>query len=410
MKSNYKKLWQYISEVNIRNKDLQVDLLLWISIKKIFIPSIANIIWTNMTTYKIVKKNQFAYWTVTSRNWDKISIALLEDNDLAIVSQAYKVFEVIDENELLPEYLMMWFRRPEFDRYARFMSHGSTREVFDWNEMCNVELPVPDITKQQEIVDEYNTIKNRISLNNNLIEKLEDTAQAIYKQWFVDFEFPNEEWKPYKSNGGEMEHCAELEKEMPKGWGISEIQKEFKITIWRTPPREELKWFSKNSKDDTKWISIKDIVNCDSYVFTTSECITEEAISKFNIPVILSNTTILTFKMTVWKLAITNEKMLSNEAIAHFNLKENSKFTSEYIYCFLKNYHFPSLGTTSSIVTSINSTMIKKFKIFLPDDSILEEFNKVVIPIFKTKKNYEKENINLNKINDLILSKMATIY
>ena len=222
MRSNYKQLGNYIREVNIRNSSLKVELLLGVSIQKKFIPSIANTIGTDMSTYKIVKKNQFAYGPVTSRNGDKISIALLEDEQ-AIISQAYRSFEVKDKNELLPEYLMMWFKRPEFDRYARFMSHGSTREVFDWNEMCETKLPIPHIDKQREIVKEYNVLVNRINLNSQLIQKLEETAQTIYKQWFVDFEFPNENGKPYKSNGGEMVFNEELEKDIPKSWEYEKI-------------------------------------------------------------------------------------------------------------------------------------------------------------------------------------------
>ncbi len=186
MKSNYKLLGDYIQEVNIRNTELKDLDLLGISIQKEFIPSIANTIGTDMSKYKIVKKNQFAYGTVTSRNGDKISIALLQNHEEALISQAYISFEVIDENELLPEYLMMWFRRPEFDRYARYMSYGSAREVFSWEEMCNVKLPVPPIEKQREIVKEYNTILNRIQINENTIEKLEDLSQVIYKEMFKD--------------------------------------------------------------------------------------------------------------------------------------------------------------------------------------------------------------------------------
>ena len=118
-----------------------------------------------------------------------------------LVSQAYTPFEVKDTNEIDPEYLMMWFHRPEFDRYAWFMSHGSAREIFGWEEICNTLLPIPHITKQREIVKEYKVIQDRITLNQQLIQKLEETAQAIYKQWFVDFEFPNENGLPYKSNG-----------------------------------------------------------------------------------------------------------------------------------------------------------------------------------------------------------------
>lgn len=130
MESNYKRLGDYIKDVNIRNKDLVDIPLLGVSIKKVLMPSIANIIGTDMSTYKLIQKNQFAYGPVTSRNGDKISIAILDEYEKAMVSQAYTVFEVLDENELSPEYLMMWFKRPEFDRYARFMSHGSAREIF----------------------------------------------------------------------------------------------------------------------------------------------------------------------------------------------------------------------------------------------------------------------------------------
>ena len=216
MQSNYKRLGDYIQEVNIRNKDLNNYPLLGVSIQKVLMPSIANIIGTDMSTYKLIKKNQFAYGPVTSRNGDKISIALAEKQDHALLSQAYTVFEVVDENELHPEYLMMWFKRPEFDRYARFMSHGSAREIFSWTEMCDTLLPIPSLEKQLEIVREYNVIQNRIKLNNNLIAKLEETAQAIYKQWFVDFEFPDENGLPYKRSGGKMIESGLGE--IPFGW------------------------------------------------------------------------------------------------------------------------------------------------------------------------------------------------
>lgn len=186
----YKRLGDYIQPVNNRNKELEITTLLGVSIKKVLMPSIANTIGTNMKTYKIIEKNQFAYGPVTSRNGDKISIALLEDYEKAIVSQAYTVFETIDEQEVLPQYLMMWFRRPEFDRFARFKSHGSAREVFDWEELCDTQLPIPSIEKQQQIVDEYNTVTNRIQLNEKINTNLEATAQALYKHWFVDFNFP----------------------------------------------------------------------------------------------------------------------------------------------------------------------------------------------------------------------------
>jgi type I restriction enzyme S subunit len=192
-----------------------------------------------------------------------------------------------------------------------------------------------------------------------MIQKLEETAQAIYREWFVEFEFPDENGKPYKSNGGEMVWCEELEKEIPIGWEVSNLDSEFKITIGRTPPRIEEEWFN-NFGESIDWISIKDMASCDTYIFDTNEKLTKEAVRKFSIPMIPINTTILSFKMSIGKLAITTKEMLSNEAISHFIVKIDSRLTTEYIYCFLDYFKFNALGTTSSIVDSINTKMIKE--------------------------------------------------
>lgn len=184
--ATYQRLGDYIREVDVRNKDLKVTTLLGVSISKEFIPSIANTIGTDMSSYKIVEQDQFAYGPVTSRNGEKVSIALYRGTEQAIISQAYSVFEIINTRQLLPEYLMMWFRRPEFDRYARFKSHGNACEVFSWEEMCDVCLPIPPIARQREIVSEYKMLTDRIRLNNSLISTLESTAQALYRKMFVD--------------------------------------------------------------------------------------------------------------------------------------------------------------------------------------------------------------------------------
>lgn len=184
MKSNYKRLGDYIRQVDVRNRDERVKRLLGVSIDKVFIESIANTVGTDMSVYKIVKRGQFAYGPVTSRNGDKVSIALLTEEE-CIISSSYTVFEITDAKKLLPEYLNLWFKRPEFDRYARFHSHGSAREIFDWEEMCNVELPVPSIEEQEKIVDAYETIEKRIALKRKINDNLEAQAYAIYQDWFI---------------------------------------------------------------------------------------------------------------------------------------------------------------------------------------------------------------------------------
>jgi restriction endonuclease S subunit len=186
MKEGYRLLGDFIRQVDVRNTDGKEENLFGVSVQKMFIPSIANTVGTDFTKYKVVKRGQFTYIPDTSRRGDKIGIALLTDYDEGLVSNIYTVFEVKDENELLPEYLMLWFSRPEFDRYARFKSHGSVREIMDWDEMCKVELPVPSIDKQRSIVKAYQTITERIELKRRINDNLEAAAQAIYKKMFVD--------------------------------------------------------------------------------------------------------------------------------------------------------------------------------------------------------------------------------
>ena len=172
MKSNYKALAPYIRQVDERNTaDIHYELL-GVSVDKCFIKSIANTVGTDWRSYKIIKKGQFCYIPDTSRRGDKIGIALQNGYDVALVSQAYTVFEVVDTRVLLPEYLNLWFKRPEFDRYARYHSHGSVREIFDWDEIGNIELPIPDIAEQKRIVEAYQTIERRIALKRKINDNL----------------------------------------------------------------------------------------------------------------------------------------------------------------------------------------------------------------------------------------------
>ena len=194
MEKGYKILGNYIRLVDERNRDLAVTKLLGVSISKKFIPSIANIVGTDLSNYKIVRTGQFAYGPVTSRNGEKISIAYLDEEE-CIISSSYTVFEVENKEELDPEYLMLWFSRPEFDRYARFKSHGSVREIFDWNELCMVELPVPDIEKQRKIVKAYKTITDRIALKQKINDNLAAQALAILSDFISN---ANEDWKQGK--------------------------------------------------------------------------------------------------------------------------------------------------------------------------------------------------------------------
>lgn len=186
MKSKYEPLGKFIRQVDERNTNLEEHNLLGVSVQKHFIPSIANTVGTDFSKYKLVRKGQFTYIPDTSRRGDKIGIAFLDDYENGLVSNIYTVFEICDTEKLIPEYLMLWFMRPEFDRYARYKSHGSVREIFDWEEMCNVMLPVPPIERQRKIVTAYKTITDRIALKQRINDNLEAAAQWIYQRLFVN--------------------------------------------------------------------------------------------------------------------------------------------------------------------------------------------------------------------------------
>lgn len=185
-RADYKRLGDYIREVDVRNRDLEVTKLMGINIGKYFMPSVANVIGTDLSNYKIVGKGQFACNLMHVGRDEKIPIALLDTNERIIVSPAYWVFEVSNTTQLLPDYLMLWFRRNEFDRNAWFYTDSDVRGGMSKEALMDMTLPIPPIEQQQKIVAEYEAITRRIRLNEQIIAKLEETAQALYRKMFVD--------------------------------------------------------------------------------------------------------------------------------------------------------------------------------------------------------------------------------
>ena len=404
MKSNYKRLGIYIGLVSERNRVLQDLPLIGLSIEKKFIPSIANIIGTDMSTYRIINRNQFAYSPVTSRNGDKMTIALFQDYDKALISQAYTVFEVTDTEGVLPEYLMMWFRRPEFDRYTRFKSHGSAREIFEWADMCETELPIPSIEKQKEIVKEYNTIIDRIKLNNQLIQKLEETAQAVYKQWFVDFEFPNTEGVPYKANGGEMVE-SELG-EIPKGWEWKNIGDIIETIGGGTPSTEEEDFWRDG---EILWYSPTDVTKSNS-IFSniTEKRITKLGLQKSSAKNFPANCLLMTSRATIGKLTINTKEATTNQGF--ITLIPTNVISVFHLYDWVKTQldEINSLATGSTF-PEISKSDFRNLKFPLANDSILGKYNKLIFSLFNEIRFKNEENEFLEKMKNILLSKLATM-
>ena len=285
------------------------------------------------------------------------------------------------------------------------LNSGSAVPSLNRNFIHPFIVSVPDnLPTQTAIAEILSSLDDKIELNNKINAELEKLAQTLFKQWFIDFEFPNDLGDPYKSSGGEM-----IDSELgmlPKGWEVKSLEEIAKITIGRTPPRNEHQWFSENP-NDIKWISIKDMGNCGTYIINTSEFLTEEAVSKFNVPIIEKNTVIISFKLTVGRISITTERMLSNEAIAHLNLFDNL-ISPEFIYLYLKQFDFDSLGSTSSIATAVNSKAIKALSFIYPNKKVLEDLQVQVGSIFEQILNNSIETQELTNLRDTLLPKLIT--
>ncbi|MBO4812013.1 MAG: restriction endonuclease subunit S [Prevotella sp.] len=385
---DYKRLGDYIREVNVRNRELKVTNLLGLSIEKRFIPSIANTIGTDMSSYKIVSPTQFAYVPVTSRNGDKITIALYKGMENAIISQAYTVFEVVDHDELLPEYLMMWFRRPEFDRYARFHSHGSAREVFEWEELCDVILPIPSITLQREIVEEYETLTKRIHLNEQMIQHLETTAQALYRKMFVD----------------------NIDKEkLPDGWRIGTLGDICtKIGSGSTP---------KGGKDcyTDSGVSLIRSMNVFDFNFSYDELahISDRQAKQLD-GVTVKKKDIL-FNITgasVARCCMVPDDILPARVNQHVMIiRPKEYYMSYYLLCSLcsdeAKQSLLGMSQSGSTREAITKTEIETFRIVVPSSELLMDFTVKMETLYDNIMLYKQEKSKLTELQSLLLAKMG---
>jgi len=399
MKSNYKAIGEYIRLVDERNLGLKVTTLLGLSISKEFIPSVANTIGSDMENYKIIRKNQFACSLMQVRRDKKIPVALLRDFEEAIISQAYPVFEIIEEDVLLPEYLMMWFSRSEFDREACFYAVGGVRGSLEWEDFCNMQLPVPTLEKQKEIVAEYNTIVNRIKLNEQLNQKLEETAQAIYKQWFVDFEFPDENGKPYKSSGGEMVE-SELG-EIPSGWKVKSFTKAIKLGSGGTPSTEIPDYWN----GEIPFYTPGDL-NEHNYCITTAKHITDFGLQKCSSKLYRKNTSFVTARgATVGGVGLAGIPMAMNQTC----YAVNSTHSNDY-YAHQLTKHTISKLKNEAIGATFEALVTKDFDsqlVLEPDKGNEDRFEERVSIFYQLSLVKIKENQMLFELKDFLLSKMT---
>ncbi|GHA24909.1 restriction endonuclease subunit S [Autumnicola psychrophila] len=405
MRSNYRPIGNYIQLVDERNKELEISTLLGLSISKEFIPSVANTVGTNMRNYKIIRKNQFACSIMQVRRDGKMPVALLEDIEEAIISQAYPVFEIIDTEVLLPQYLMMWFTRSEFDRQATFHAVGGVRGSLEWEDFLAFELPVPSIEQQREIVREYNVIKNRIALNQQLNKKLEETAQALYRHWFVDFEFPNEEGEPYKSSGGKMGYNVELDNEIPEGWEVKTIGDfALKMKSGSTPNRGREEYWSSN---DHPWIKTGELNN--SVLIEVEEYISDLALGDCSVTLLPINTVLVAMYgqgNTKGQVGYLKIPATTNQACCAIICDNEYKSTFIYYYLRVNRDEIVSVAIGGA-QPNLSKDIIENLKMVVPsEETILKH---PFIKIMNRKEKIMRKSQLLAKLQLILLSKMSTV-
>ena len=384
MKEGYRVLGEYIRQVDIRNKEGKKENLLGVSVQKQFIQSIANTVGTDFTKYKVVKKGQFTYIPDTSRRGDKIAIALLEDYEEGLVSNVYTVFEVIDTEKLLPEYLMLWFSRPEFDRYARFKSHGSVREVMDWEEMCKVELPVPDIEKQRKIVKAYKTITDRIALKQKINDNLVSTLQIIYKKMFLE-----------SQNTYITKPLADLCSKIGSG---------------ATPKGGKAAYFDKG-------ISLIRSMNGFDYFFSYPELahISQiQANALANVEIQQADVLFNITGVSVTRCCVVPDDVLPARVNQHVMIIRpyKGKNMSYYIMCTLctseNKAKLLGIGQSGSTREAINKQELERFEIPVPSDEELERFGEIATKIYALIFSNTNEIRMLCDMKDTLLTKLSS--
>ncbi len=376
----YHSLGDYIREVNVRNRELKVTKLVGLTIDKAFIPSVANVIGTDLSNYKVIRREQFACSLMQVSRDGKMPVAMFEE-DAAIMSPAYPMFEVIDKSKLLPQYLMMWFSRSEFDREASYYAVGGVRGSLTWEDFCNMQLPVPSIERQREIVSEYETLTRRIRLNEQMIEKLEATAQALYRHTFVD----------------------NIDKQnLPQGWHLGTIGdfcKEMKSG--GTPNRNCNEFWNKK---DYPWLKTGEVQN--NVIFNTEEYISQTGLENSSAKLIPRGSVIMAmYGATAAQVAYLECDTTTNQACC--NMICRSKEDAAYLFFhLLSNQENIKKLANGGAQENLSQELISQQPILLFNN---EEKKQMFVPILDNLIVKYKENIKLTKLQSLLLAKMGQL-
>lgn len=381
-KTNYKRLGDYIREVDVRNRDLKVTKLYGVNLQKEFMPSVANIIGTDLSKYKIVSYNQFGCKLMSVERDHKLPISLMKESQPAIMSSAYFVFEVIDENVLNPDYLFMQIKRPEFDRRLWFSTGGDVRGGATWDNLCDMPIIVPSIDQQRKIVAEYNAIQQRIKLNEQLIVKLEETAQAIYRKMFVDGIDKNN---------------------LPEGWRMGTLGEFGDIITGKTPSSNNPEDFG----DDMLFITPGDFAVGSKFILNTERHLSAIGCERLKNKILPKGSVAVTcIGSDMGKVAIVFEPSITNQQINAIKVKENIYI--DYLFYYLSSIknELKAMALGSSTMPLLNKSDFENINIIIPHYPCLNEFSKTMSKINKQSLCATREIYKLIEIQFLLLTNM----
>lgn len=372
-KENYRRLGDYIREVDVRNRDLEVKELVGLTINKAFIPSVANTIGTDLSNYKVIRKEQFACSLMQVSRDGKMPVAMFE-GECAIMSPAYPMFEVVDKNILLPQYLMMWFSRNEFDREASFYAVGGVRGSLTWQDFCDMTLPIPSIEQQRKIVTEYETVSRRIRLNEQMIARLEETAQTLYRKMFVD--------------GIDKEN-------LPEGWRIGTLREIAEYVNDK---------ISLEDIEDTDYISTENMLKDKKGIIYSTNKPDNGRGTKFKREDILVSNIRPYFKK-IWKASF--DGACSNDVLCFRSKDKNNTLLLFYTMeqdCF---FDYIMAGSNGVKMPRGDKDWIMKYPILKPPKTDIEQFQMKTYTLYKCIINYKQEKLQMQKIQSLLMARIG---
>ena len=350
--TNYRKLGEIVELIDERNKSLESSEVLGISIDKEFMPSVANTIGTDLSNYKLLRMNTFACNPMHVGRDERLPVSLYKKDIPAIVSPAYFMFRVKDENKVLPDFLMLIFKRDDFDRNCWFRTDGSVRGGITWNDICEIEFPVPDLKEQEKIVNTYNAITKRIHLKQKINENLEKTAQTIYRKMFV--EDADEKWETVK-----------LEKVIEVRYGKDHKNlEEGNIPVYGS---------GGIMRYANKYLYDKESV-------------------------------MIPRKGSLNNIIYTDEPFWSVDTMFYTSMKKQN--FAKYFYEFIRTKDFLNLDTGSA-VPSMTTDYLNNIEILNPDNTTLEKFESKVSRLYISKKNNYKEISKLQELKQLVISRIS---